>query len=802
MRRWPWLGYAGAGMLGVLLLMAVAAPLLAPYDPTLQVAEPFARPSWAHPLGANDIGQDILSEVIFGSRVSLTVGITAALVATILGTGVGLTAGYVGGRLDAVLMRVCDVTLSLPFVPLAIVIAVFAGPGLVALILIIPLQLWAEAARKLRAQVLAVSRRDAVQAVEAMGATRAYVLRRHLLPVLTPIVIPQFVRAAIYAIVLEASLSFLGLGDATTKSWGTILSYANARSAFLTDSWLWWIVPPGLCIAAAGLSFAFIGYALEERNRPRLHALAPARRRPPSASPTTSSEGAALLQITDLTVRYGAIPAVDGASLDLRRGEVLGVVGSSGSGKSTLAGAIMGLLKAPARVDSGMVRLHGEDLLDAPARLQELRGGPLALVPQAAMNALNPVLTIAAQIAEAIRLHRPASRQEAYRRARELLELVGIDAARAGSYPHELSGGMRQRAVIAMALANDPELLVVDEPTTGLDPLIQHGILQLLTELSERLNAGIVLISHDLAVVAEVADTIAVMNAGRIVECGPAAALLQSPRQPYTRRLLTAALPRRVRDHYVDGAPLLQVSGVSKSYPRAVAAVGVDLDVREGEVVGLIGESGAGKSTLARLILRLERPDEGRILFGGTPLDDLSRRELRSLHMVFQDPYQSLPDHLRVGEIVAEPLRIHGEKVGSRVGEALAVAGLDPQRYRGRYPSQLSGGERQRVALARAAVVRPRLIVLDEPTSMLDAELRQELLAALVQLRDQFGVSYLCITHDLVLAKAFCDRLVVLREGRVVEAGPTDVVTSSPTHPYTEMLVRTGLPANISLWLG
>ncbi len=798
MRRWPWLGYVGAGMLGVLLLVAVAAPLLAPYDPALQVAEPFARPSWAHPLGANDIGQDILSEVIFGARVSLAVGITAALVATVLGTCVGLTAGYVGGRLDAALMRVCDVTLSLPFVPLAIVIAVFAGPGLVALILIIPLQLWAEAARKLRAQVLAVSRRDAVRAVEAMGASRAYVLRRHLLPLLTPIVIPQFVRAAIYAIVLEASLSFLGLGDATIKSWGTILSYANARSAFLTDSWLWWIVPPGLCIAAAGLSFAFIGYALEERGRPRLHALAPAWRRPRSAAPAADSAGAALLRITDLTVRYGASPAVHGVSLDVRRGEILGVVGSSGSGKSTMAGAIMGLLKAPARVDSGRVLFHGEDLLDAsPARLLQLRGGRLALVPQAAMNALNPVLTVGAQIVEAIRLHRPASRQEAYRHARELLERVGIDAVRAGGYPHELSGGMRQRVLIAMALANDPELIIVDEPTTGLDPLIQHGILQLLTEVSERLGAGIVLISHDLAVVAEVADTIAVMNAGRIVEFGPAASLLQRPRQAYTQRLLTAALPRRGQRRYVDRSPLLQVSGVSKSYPRAVAAVGVDLDVREGEIVGLIGQSGAGKSTLARLILRLERPDEGRILFGGTPLEDLSRRDLRSLHLVFQDPYQSLPDHLRVGEIVAEPLRIHGEKAGSRVGEALKVVGLDPSRYRGRYPSQLSGGERQRVALARAAVVRPRLIVLDEPTSMLDAELRQELLAALLQLRDQFGVSYLCITHDLVLARAFCDRLVVLREGHVVEAGPTEVVTSNPTHPYTEMLVRTGLPANI-----
>ncbi len=679
-------------MLSVMLLVAAAAPLLAPYDPNALVAEPFARPSWAHPLGANDIGQDILSEVVFGARVSLTVGIAAALVATVLGTLVGLAAGYAGGRVDAVLMGACDVALSLPFLPLALVIAVFAGPGALTLIVVIPLLTWAASARRLRAAVLSISQRDWIRALQAMGANRRYVLRRHLLPALLPLVVPQFVTAAVTAIVTEASLSFLGLGDATTKSWGTILSYANARSAFLTDAWLWWIVPPGLCIAATTLSFAFIGYALEERGRPRLHALTPAWRRPAPIPAEPEPDRDALLRIIDLTVRYDHRLAVDGASLDVRRGRTLGVVGSSGSGKTTLAAAVMGLLKAPARVEAGRILLDGEDLLDAPpARLEALRGDRLALVPQAAMSALNPVADIASQIVEAIRLHRPLPRADAHRRARELLTLVGIDAQRAGAYPHELSGGMRQRAVIAMALANDPALLIADEPTTGLDPRIQHEVLTLLVELRERLGLALVLISHDLAVVARAADTIAVMHAGRIVEQGPAATLLERPAHAYTQRLLAAAVPSRGRPPATGGAPLLRLEGVSKRYPRAVAADGVDLDVAEGETVGLVGESGAGKSTLARLAVGLEPPDAGRILLEGLPLDTLSRQALRAarrrVHLVLQDPYQSLPDHLRVAQIVAEPLRIHGQDAGSGVNEALEAVGLDPSEYGGRHPS-------------------------------------------------------------------------------------------------------------------
>jgi ABC-type glutathione transport system ATPase component/ABC-type dipeptide/oligopeptide/nickel transport system permease subunit len=798
-RKAPKLGLVGLGTLGVLLFVATAAPILAPYDPSAQVAQPFSPPSLGHPLGINDIGQDILSNIIFGARISLVVGIAAAFAATVIGTLVGLISGFFGGIVDSISMRIVDVALSLPFLPLMIVIGVFLGPGLSTEILVISAVIWAGAARELRSQVLSVSQRDHVRAIQAIGASRLYTLRRHLLPVVFPLVIPQFVRAANVAIGLEASLSFLGLGDATAQSWGTILYYANARSAFLTNAWIWWVVPPGLCIAAAVLAFALIGYALEERARPRLHSLTPAwvRKRQPTMLP----QQVPLLRVEGLTVEYEGTRAVDSINLEIERGQVLGIVGASGSGKSTLAAAIMGLLRLPARVTEGRVLLAGEDLLGAPeSRLRQLRGNRVALVPQAAMNALNPIFPVVKQVAEAIRLHRSVSRRTAHERAAELLEMVGISREQAEGYPHEFSGGMRQRAIIAMALANDPWLLVVDEPTTGLDPRIQNEILELLKDLQRRMNLAILFISHDLPVVSRVVDSLAVMQEERIVEQGLVGSVLSDPRDSYTRQLLAAAQPKRVRLPVIrNGTPLLRLKGVSKAYRRAVAAAGVDLEVREGEVVGLVGESGAGKSTLARMILGLERPDTGEISFEGRELDGLSRRELRTmrkgLHLVFQDPYQALPDHLRVREIVAEPLRIHGEqKIEQRVREALEEVDLNPVRYAGRYPSELSGGERQRVALARAGVLQPRMVVLDEPTSMLDAELRKDLLESLERLKDHLGISYLCITHDLLLARAFCDRLVVLRKGRVVEYGPVESVIAEPKEAYTQELVRAGIP--------
>ncbi|HEX2262378.1 MAG TPA: dipeptide/oligopeptide/nickel ABC transporter permease/ATP-binding protein [Pseudonocardiaceae bacterium] len=537
----------GACLLALLGTTALAAPLLAPYDPNARTGTPFARPSATHLLGTNDVGHDLLSELIYGARISLLIGIVAALAATLVGLAVGVTAGYARGWLDTILMRLVDVVLALPILPLALVIGVFLGPGLGNQILVITLVIWAPVARELRAQVLSLRERDHIQALRAMGGGAGYVLSRHVVPAVAPLVVPQYVLGTKNAILLESSLAFLGLGDVTAKSWGTMLSLAHSRSAFLTDAWLWWVIPPGVAIATTVLAFALVGYAFEERAKPTLRDRLP-RRRPTVTSsktrvPTTAGNP---LTIVDLTVSYGSgrdrVLAANQVSLSVAVGEVLGLVGESGSGKSTVTAAACGLLPAAASIEGGQVIVCGRDLATLqPHELRGLRGDRVALIPQEAMSALNPVLTVGDQIAEAITAHQTVGVAAAHTRAQELLALVGLDPGRSRDYPHQLSGGMRQRVVIAIALANDPDVVIADEPTSGLDVLVQGEVLDLLDDLRHRLNLALLIVSHDLPVIERIADRIAVMRAGELVEVGPREQIVAAPQHPYTRHLLAAA---------------------------------------------------------------------------------------------------------------------------------------------------------------------------------------------------------------------------------------------------------------------
>ncbi|HEV8115461.1 MAG TPA: dipeptide/oligopeptide/nickel ABC transporter permease/ATP-binding protein, partial [Acidimicrobiales bacterium] len=481
-------GRVGLALLGTLVAVAVTAPLLAPYGPRARVGIPFGRPGGGHVLGTNDVGADLLSELLYGARVSLAVGLAAAVAATAIGTTVGLVAGYARGLLDTILMRVVDVVLSLPFLPLAIVVGVFVGPGIPTLIGLIAAVNWAGTARELRSQVLSARELDHVDAARSMGAGTFHVLGRHVLTEVTPLVVPQFVQAAKVAILAEASLSFLGLGDPSTPSWGATLSAAHARNAFLTDAWLWWVVPPGLAIGLTVLAFALVGYGFEEAARPRLRTrpvkTPPVPKSPPiaTAGSDPAAAGRPVLAVSGLTVRYdgpgGGIVAVDDVSITVGAGELVGLIGESGSGKTTLVAAATGLLRPPAAVTAGRVVLEGDDLAGlSPSELRRRRSTRVALVPQQAMASLDPVLRVGDQLAEAVRAHQSVSRAQARARAAELLGMVGIDPDRARHHPHQLSGGMRQRVVIAMAVANDPDLLIADEPTTALDVTIQAQVL-------------------------------------------------------------------------------------------------------------------------------------------------------------------------------------------------------------------------------------------------------------------------------------------------------------------------------------
>ncbi len=535
----------GIGFVGIILLAAVFAPILTEHPPNTTSGLAFESPSADHLLGTDDLGRDLWSQLLFGARISLSVGLAAAIIATVVGTVVALIAGYRGGTVDAVLMRVVDLVLSMPFLVLVLVLVTYFGRGLSVTIALIAGVLWARPARLLRGQVLKVKEFEHVVAAEAMGAGLWRILGLHILPRLTPLLSSQFVRAAAVAVIVQSGIAFLGLGDPSSVSWGATLSFANNASAILTDAWKWWILPPGIALTILIVGFAFIGYAAEEWADPRLTSYGYQRgvRRVLEEHPASPAGENESLVVRNLSVHYETEPPVHATtSVDLRTrsGRILGMVGESGSGKSTLAMAIAGLLAPPGRIVEGEVVLGDTDLRRlGRVGLTKLRGRRFAVVPQAAMSLLDPIITIRRQVAESALM----TRRDGLEYASQLLSRVGIDPDRHDAYPHELSGGMRQRVVIAMAIANQPELLIADEPTTGLDVVTQRELLDLLDSLRSELEMDVLIISHDLRMVGSIADDLAIMYAGRIAELGEASAVLASPRHPYTELLLNAFPP-------------------------------------------------------------------------------------------------------------------------------------------------------------------------------------------------------------------------------------------------------------------
>ncbi|GGE95229.1 ABC transporter ATP-binding protein [Stappia taiwanensis] len=524
-----------------------------------------------------------------------------------------------------------------------------------------------------------------------------------------------------------------------------------------------------------------------------------------------------LLEARGLSLSIHGTPILRSVDLSIAPGETLGLVGESGSGKSMTALAAMQLLPEGAEA-RGSLHLTGSDLLSMPEpELCGLRGRRIGMVFQEPMTALNPVKTIGAQIAEGLIWHLRLSRSEAAERARALLDRVGLPAAGVGPerFPHQLSGGQRQRVVIALAIACDPELLIADEPTTALDVTIQAQILDLIRDIVETRQMGCLLISHDLAVVARMADRVAIMKAGEIVETGPTAHLFANLTHPYSQALLEATthVPARAAEAPAGTSPqqptpLLCVRDLVRCYagrrrslfrrPPPVTAVDrVSFDIHPGQSVGLVGESGCGKSTLARALLGLEAPDDGAIsVLGQDPFSARGEtREAvhRTVQVVFQDPYGSFNPRHQVGRIIAEPLHLLRREITpaekrQRVLDALGEVGLSATDA-GKYPHEFSGGQRQRIAIARALVTRPRLIIADEPVSALDVSIRAQILDLFADLRARLGLAYLFISHDLSVVRAITDEVMVMRGGQIVERGPTGAVFDHPRHPYTRELV-------------
>jgi len=522
-----------------------------------------------------------------------------------------------------------------------------------------------------------------------------------------------------------------------------------------------------------------------------------------------------LLQVRDLSVAFrtgeGWREVVSRVSFDVAKGETVALVGESGSGKTVTALSVLQLLPYPAaRHPSGSVRFAGNELIGAAvSALTAVRGNRVAMVFQEPMTSLNPLHSVERQIGEVLGLHKGLAGAAARARILELLHLVGIEDAerRLASYPHQLSGGQRQRVMIAMALANEPELLIADEPTTALDVTIQAQILRLLKELQRRLGMALLLITHDLNIVRRLVDRVCIMQRGRIVEQGPVDQVFARPSHAYTRHLLAAEPKGKPAPTATDAPVVLEGREVKVHFPiragvfrRAVGHVravdGVSLAVREGETVAVVGESGSGKTTLGLALLRLLR-SEGGIRFQSRAIDGLASGVLRPLRrqmqIVFQDPFSSLSPRLSVAEIVEEGLKVHGlggAPAARRrlIEEALAEVGLDPADAE-RYPHEFSGGQRQRIAIARAMVLKPQLIVLDEPTSALDMSVQAQIVDLLRGLQQRHGLAYLFISHDLRVVRALADQVIVLRHGRVVERGPAAELFARPQADYTKALL-------------
>lgn len=543
-------GLIGFVMLVSIVFVAIFAPAIAPYDETsastTTISDIYQPPSAAHWFGTDDAGQDVFSNFVYGARVSLTVGFFAAFISIFIGGLFGLVAGFFGGRWETFLMRFTDIMLVIPDLPLMVVIVALTRPSLLNIIFVIGLLGWTTTARVVRSQTLAVKSRKFVLRARAIGAGKGHIVSRHILPLVMPILVVQAVLVISLAILNESALSFIGLGDPTTLSWGQMLNYAFGRGAMSTGAW-WALVAPGFGIVWVVLSLTLLGQGLEQVLNPRLdtHHLMP--NKPTVHVDAQPPKTKSLLEVQNLSIDYvteGKLPAhaVENVSFTLREGELLGLVGESGCGKTTLMLSLLRLLPAAGQIVNGHVFFKGQDLTAlSEEELNKIRWSGISIVFQGAMNALNPVRTVGDQIAEAILRHMPDfPKEQIPARVTELLDLVGIAADHKDHFPHQYSGGMRQRAMIAMALACNPQVIIADEPTTALDVMIQAQILELLDGLRKKLGLAIIFVTHDLGVVAEMCDTVLVMYGGVTAEYAEVDVIYNDPRHPYTQELLKA----------------------------------------------------------------------------------------------------------------------------------------------------------------------------------------------------------------------------------------------------------------------
>lgn len=784
----------GAILFVLIVCAAVLAPVIAPYSPTAQDLQAgLLPPSASHLFGTDQLGRDVFSRVIFAARTDLGIACAAAVTPFIVGVGLGLISGYFGKATDWVISRVTDTVIAFPFYVLVIALVFALGAGAGGIVVAFALVGWVGYARVIRALTASMREQGWVRAARGGGLSDLRVIVRHVLPNVLPQAVVLLATEVVLIMVAIVTLGYLGLGiRPPTPDWGTMIADGQA---FVTSHW-WLSALPGLAVVVTGIALSLLGDGLGDamrvtdgaargvargvsrggsrRARPRGAAHL---RQPQPEAPSGS------LRVRSLALTAAADTAqrlVDEVDLEVAPGAALGIVGESGSGKSLTLRAISGLLPHGVRLAHGEVSF----------------GGNIGMVFQDPLAALDPLTRVGNQLREACEA---AGVRDPRGRVRELLADVRLpDVDRiARAYPHELSGGQRQRVVIAMALAGDPAILLADEPTTALDVTVQQEVLALLETLRRERGLTLVLVSHDLAVVSKVADHVAVMRGGRIVEHGPTLSVLTAPEHPYTRMLIGAvpSLPEPGSDAPTmperrESGPVLAVTDLAVSYGRKLAVSDITFEVSGS--LGLVGESGSGKTTIARAIAGELAASHGTIEFAGSaiPRGRRSRRLRTEIQLIPQDPASSLNPRRTVGAALTEVLRVNRvvprSEERARVAELLEQVGLEAVLAEA-FPHELSGGQRQRVAIARALAVNPKLLIADEATSALDVSVQADIIALLTRLRETYGLSLLVISHDLAVVHELCDEVVVLRAGRIVEHG--DRVLADPHEPYTRELL-------------
>lgn len=834
-------------ILGICLVALVFLPVLVgfvwtPYEPgAMDITAKSMPPSLMHWFGTDYFGRDVFSRVMEGARMTFLVGAASIAIGAGIGIFVGALTGYFGGPLDELLMRVNDGLASFPSVLLALVLVSVFGSGKYMIIVALGIVFIPSFARVARSEFIAQKERDYVKNAKLMGAGPLRIMFVHILPNTRGILLSAVTIGFNNAVLAEAGLSYLGIGTQPTDvSLGRML--AEAQGYLMKAPWF--ALAPGLTIVLTVLGFSLISESLGKTGAVR-KVLKKAKEKTKiegTGCDVTVGEDKALQKDADglsvmhsvdnvllraehMTVAFHEDgewdEVVKDANFTIQKGEILGVVGESGSGKSMTALAIMGLLKEHGRITEGKLIFDEKDLTKiSQEEYRTLRGCEMSMVFQEPMTSLNPVLTVGKQMEEMLKLHpefllsedsysealQGKEQKRIYKEAvLRALRDAGLKEPEQlyGKYPHELSGGMRQRVMIAMAMILRPKLLIADEPTTALDVTIQAKILKLLKEINQKYGISILFISHDLNIIRKMCDRVIVMCKGRMVEQGSVEQIFEAPQQDYTKKLLQAALGELQipagtgQNKTVQTSHIIELDDVNVFYKEKRkrlfgktghkhAVKNVTLHVREGEILGIVGESGSGKSSLAKAIVGLQAQVEGDIRLGtGTP------------QMVFQDPYGSLNPSKRVGWLLKEPLclacpKMTEEEREKRVDEILTKVDL-PLRYKKRFPSELSGGQRQRVAIALALVLNRKLIVLDEPVSALDVTVQEQILELLLRLRREEGLSYIFISHDMQVIRRVCDYVCVMYQGEIVENAKTEQIFESPQHAYTKKLIEAAL---------